>query len=774
MCAIVDARQQERGPVVADQERGKAVGEADHQALNRRVAELDQSLDQAPAAAEERIGVAKELAELRSRMAELHHRLARSQAESAALREALGRADSRVLGLQRSEEHLSEELQASYEDVQVLADQLEKANADLEARIEQRTRQLVETEARYRTLFEAMDEGFYLTEVIFDAGRPLDILYLEENPAATRMVGQSLVGRRLREVGTGFEAHWYEMFGRVALTGEPARTEMYAAPLQAWFNLFAFRVGGAESRRVAVVFEDVTERKKAARALEESERLLREALSVGEMAAWTWDPETDEVTESETAAGVFGLLPGETFQSSAKGFRLVHPEDAARVHAIADEAQARGQSWHAEFRIIRPRDGRIAWLEERATTALDPLTGRMRRIGLVWDITERKTAEAELKRAKEEAEAANHAKTKFLAAASHDLRQPIQAAALYAYVLRASIGADPDAVETLELLRASIESLNGMLSGLLDLSRLEAGAVKVEIVDFVPTDLMQRLASEFGGVARLGGVTLRCCLSSLPVRTDPQLLERTLRNLVSNAITHGAVGGRGKVLLGVRRRRDAVEFQVWDNGPGIPESDRDAIFEEFRQLKNPERNAARGFGLGLSIVARIAKLLGVEVTVRSHVGKGSVFSVTVPRARAPEPVRLTAPVFDAGMAAWLKGRTVLLVEDDEHVRRGLSLMLRRWGVKVIALSSTEELADRLPRLRSRPHVVLTDYRLPGGATGRTVVELVRRRWDVPGVIITGDTAPVRLREASSLGCRLLHKPVEPTALVQALGEALHA
>jgi CheY-like chemotaxis protein/anti-sigma regulatory factor (Ser/Thr protein kinase) len=267
-------------------------------------------------------------------------------------------------------------------------------------------------------------------------------------------------------------------------------------------------------------------------------------------------------------------------------------------------------------------------------------------------------------------------------------------------------------------------------------------------------------------------------IHTLAVATDPRLLERVLRNLLSNAVTHGSSDGAGKprrrVLLGCRRRGGAIEFQVWDNGPGIPPEARGAIFEEFRQLKNPERNAAHGFGLGLSIVARIARLLGLEVSVRSEVGRGSVFAIAVPLARTRAVVRPPAPlVLDAAVLAMLKGRTVLLVEDDERIRRGLILILTRWGVRVVAVASVEELATRLPRLRTKPHVLLTDYRLPGGSTGQTVVELVRRRWDVPGVIMTGDTAPERLREAKSLGCPLLHKPVEPAELVQALGEAIH-
>ncbi|KAA0683485.1 hybrid sensor histidine kinase/response regulator [Roseomonas genomospecies 6] len=396
--------------------------------------------------------------------------------------------------------------------------------------------------------------------------------------------------------------------------------------------------------------------------------------------------------------------------------------------------------------------------------------------------------EEELRRARETAERADRAKTRFLTSASHDLRQPIQAAALYAHLLRGAVGSNPAARETADLLQASIDSLNGMLSGLLDLARLEAGAVDISITEFHPDALMRRLAQDFQEAATAEGTRLRVRTSAAPVSTDARLLERILTHLLSNAIRHG--GGRGKrVVLGCRRRPGALEFQVWDDGRGIPPDARAAIFEEFHQLDNPERSATKGFGLGLPLVARMARLLGLTLDMRSEVGRGTVFTVTVPRPTpAPERNRrLTAAARAMAAAATgaaatappatsptdrMRGRRVLLVEDDERVRHAMTMLLKRWGVQVIALGSAEELAARLPRLRNRPHVVLADHRLPGGQTGRTVAELVRRRWDVPVIIITGDTAPERLREARAIGCRLLHKPVEPADLATTLGEVM--
>ncbi|WP_246472924.1 hybrid sensor histidine kinase/response regulator [Azospirillum tabaci] len=392
--------------------------------------------------------------------------------------------------------------------------------------------------------------------------------------------------------------------------------------------------------------------------------------------------------------------------------------------------------------------------------------------------------EEELRRAHEAAERADRAKARFLTAASHDLRQPIQAAALYTHILRGAVGANPAAREAADLLQASIDSLSGMLSGLLDLARLEAGAVDVTVTEFRPDALMRRLAQEFRESATTEGTSLHVYPSGVAVRTDARLLERILTHLLSNAIRHGGGNGR-RVLLGCRRRPGALEFQVWDDGRGIPPDARAAIFEEFHQLDNPERSAAKGFGLGLPLVARMARLLGLTLDLRSQVGRGTVFTVTVPRAALPPDPdrRLTAAARAMAVAATsaaatasptdrMRGRRVLLVEDDERVRHAMIMLLKRWGVQVTAVGSAEELANRLPRMRSRPHVVLADHRLPRGQTGRTVAELVRRRWDVPVVIITGDTAPERLREARSIGCRLLHKPVEPGDLAATLDDVM--
>ncbi|MGQ9371765.1 ATP-binding protein [Azospirillum sp. ST 5-10] len=522
--------------------------------------------------------------------------------------------------------------------------------------------------------------------------------------------------------------------------------------------------------RVATRTAELTDANAALRVTEERLRVAQRCAGAG---TWDWDLAADTVAWSPECRALLGLdrLAGDT--GPDRWAALLHPDDRAAVEAAAAAVRAlAGDEVRMEFRIRHPAAG-LRWIAA-VGRVVERVDGRPRRLlGMCIDVTGTKALEDELRSAKLAAERANDAKSRFLAAASHDLRQPIQAAALYTEVLRRQLDAEP-AREVLDLLRASIDGLNGMLNGLLDLSRLEAGVIEPAIVDFVPDELMTRLASEFRAEAEVTGVELRCIPGTVAVATDPHLLERVLRNLVSNAIKHGGRDEGGRVLLACRHTGDRVEFQVWDNGPGIAPEDRERIFEEFEQLRNPERNPVHGFGLGLAIVARIARLLDLSVEVRSDPGNGSVFSVAVPvsTAAATQAIYRNAPA--AEEMARLEGRTVLLIEDDRTVRNALTMLLREWGLEVAAAGDVEELAAVMDSLAARPDVVIADHRLPAGATARTAIETVRRRWDVPAIIVTGDTAPERLREAMAIGCPLLHKPIEPTDLACALRDAVAA
>ncbi|MEO5373389.1 MAG: ATP-binding protein [Alphaproteobacteria bacterium] len=379
----------------------------------------------------------------------------------------------------------------------------------------------------------------------------------------------------------------------------------------------------------------------------------------------------------------------------------------------------------------------------------------------------RDQAEAQLRRAKEDAEVASVAKTRFLAAASHDLRQPLQALGLFVTALRSHpLAAEPEAIA--ERIENALESLRSLLDSLLDISKLEAGAVKATPAAFAVQSLLTRLHQEFEPLATAKGLRLTVAYSSAAVVSDPALLDRILRNLVANAIRYTDHGG---VLIGCRRRGNRVRIDVWDTGRGIPEDQFEAVFREFHQLDNPSRDRNRGLGLGLAIVSRTAELLGHPVTMASNVGRGSRFSVETPRAilstMADDPPR-DEPEHRTG----LEGRLVVVIEDEPTIRDGMEMVLESWGCDTLAVASADEAIEALRETGMRPDLVIVDYRLAHNQSGDRVLARLKAMYEGPvgGIIITGDTAPDLLRDMRTDGVRLLHKPVRTDLLHLALVE----
>lgn len=443
---------------------------------------------------------------------------------------------------------------------------------------------------------------------------------------------------------------------------------------------------------------------------------------------------------------------------------LVHEEDRPAIarHLAAAAAGASGND--VAFRILH-RSGAVVWAAVSWQTLRDE-TGRS--LGYrtsVRDISQRKQAEEALRRAHAETERASRAKSRFLAAASHDLRQPLQAVNLLVAALKPTM-TDAESAEIISAIEDSLRATNDLLDALLDVSRLDAGALKARPRPIYVSDLLDRMTAEFAGAARDKGIQLRVVASSAAIRSDPPLLDRILRNLVANAIRYTE---RGRVLVGCRRRGDQVRIEVWDTGIGIPGDKLDAVFEEFYQLGNPERDRTRGLGLGLAVVDRVAKLLGHPIEVRSEVAKGSVFAVTVPSADAADAAGPGPPAPPERLA----GAFVLAIDDDAVQLDAMARLFRRWGCDVLTATSA---ADALARLagRSAPDVVIADYRLRDEANGAEAIEAVRDLFGraVPGLILTGDTEPSRLAGAKASGFPLLHKPIDSDRLRDALQAVL--
>jgi two-component system, sensor histidine kinase len=360
----------------------------------------------------------------------------------------------------------------------------------------------------------------------------------------------------------------------------------------------------------------------------------------------------------------------------------------------------------------------------------------------------------DLERQKDIAEQANRAKSMFLAAASHDLRQPVHALGLFVGALR-GVAMAPEGRRMLAQIEASITAMNGLFSALLDVSRLDAGVVTVERRPFAIQSVVDRVSRDFVGEADTKGVSLVWKACAAVVDSDPVLVERILRNLVSNAVRYTE---RGRIVIGCRRRGQEIAIQVWDTGVGIPEHQRALVFQEYYQLGNPERDRSKGLGLGLAIVRRLADLLGCPLTLRSNPGKGSCFEVVMPLAAENTGVREPSPV-EPKLAAVT--RFVVVIDDEQAVREATSSLLKSWGHCVIAAGSGDEAVERLSTSLIRPDLLICDYRLRGEENGIAVIERLRSEYNeaIPAVLITGDTAPGRLAEAEASGLLLLHKPV---------------
>lgn len=367
-------------------------------------------------------------------------------------------------------------------------------------------------------------------------------------------------------------------------------------------------------------------------------------------------------------------------------------------------------------------------------------------------------ANEEMRRSRDEALKASLSKTHFLAAASHDLRQPLQAMNLNIALLAARHGQGPDAT-TIERLRRSVGSLAELLNALLDVSQLDAGLIKPNVSDFGLESLLQSIADEFSAAARQKGVHLSVEPFHAAVRSDPVLLGRMARNLVSNAIKYTDTGGWVKVSC--RDCVDRIEIVVADSGAGIPPDKQEEVFEEFRQLGNPQRNPSLGLGLGLAIVKRMSVLLQHPVQLYSEPGVGTTVSISVPRAQRLER---RAPDLDS---LHLEGRA-LLVEDDALVAESTADLLRSWGLHVSVVGTAEEAYELIQDPLQTWNAVLADYRLPSHC-GLDVVDLAKQAQpQALALVLTGDAADKRLADAREKGLQVLEKPVRLERLAQAL------
>lgn len=446
---------------------------------------------------------------------------------------------------------------------------------------------------------------------------------------------------------------------------------------------------------------------------------------------------------------------------------VTHPDELRENRLLFRRLAETGEMFTTDKRYLRP-DGSHIWVNSTVGRIVAPDGHPLGMLAVTVDLTRRKAAEAALRSARDEeararglAEEANRSRSRFLASVSHDLRQPVMAANLFASLLRKRpLG--PRERDLVGPLADSLASLTGMLTGLLDVARLDAGVVTAEFRDFPLDELLDRLRGEFRGLADQAGLGLTIPRTRRNVRSDPTLVELVLRNLISNAIKFTP---EGVVVVRAEAKGALLHVSVTDTGPGIPAAEIGRIFEDYFQLGKTARDHSRGFGIGLPTVRRVADLLGTRVRVRSEAGRGSTFSLALPLADACDADRPAA-----SPQGILGGLSVLIVDDEPLVLKALEMWLKEQGAQVHAARAIREAAALLSGLDAAPAAIVADYTLARGERGTDAIEAARRHGVRAAVLITGDTSAERMAEATRSGYRLLHKPVNPDELAGLLAE----
>jgi PAS domain S-box-containing protein len=491
----------------------------------------------------------------------------------------------------------------------------------------------------------------------------------------------------------------------------------------------------------------------------ERERRLEEVLRAGGVITFDWDLRAGLIQLSQNATEILGLGPKQSL-GSAEWVKQIHPEDRPSVTTRLNAAGLDGRSHSMTFRFLRP-DGRgEVWLEQVAVTHLDAAGAPARINGLATDVTERKRFEEAISLAWKSAAAADKAKTGFLSAASHDLRQPLQTLRFLHAALEPRLP-DTEGRNLAGGIARSLDTMSSILSSLLDVNRLEAGNLHPSKSDFAINEVFDSLAADFFDSVADKGVRWRLVRSELLVHSDKGMLEAMLRNLLSNAVRYT---DRGTVLLGCRRAGDKIRIEVWDSGVGISQDQMPQIFQEYYQgAPGAERG---GFGLGLAIVRRLGRVLDHSIDVRSTPGKGTVFSVEVPRGDLKpgiaEPAK--APAYEKGSLP----DNILVVEDEASVRSSLSRLLKAKGIEAIVVATASDALARINRQEIRPDLLICDYNLRGSVNGLETVNALRAALarDIPAIVMTGDIRSKVVDQVAAHGISVLIKPFLADELLQ--------
>lgn len=492
-------------------------------------------------------------------------------------------------------------------------------------------------------------------------------------------------------------------------------------------------------------------------ALLEREARLQDALRAGGVLAFDWDLPADEIRHSQNATQTLGIRSKQVL-SGAEWLKQIHPDDRPSVMACLHGVRPDNPTYSTTFRYILRDGDREVWLEQIAIAEFDS-AGQVKRVeGLTTDITERKRSEQEISRARKSAELANQAKSSFLAAASHDLRQPLQTLRFLQEALDQH-HPDGEGRKLLEAIGRSLDTMSSMLSSLLDVNRLESGNLRPTKSDFAINEIFDSVANDFRRSVEEKTLKLRVIRCRLMVHSDKRMLEEMIRNLLSNSVRYT---DHGKLLLGCRRTGDKIRIEMRDSGIGIAGDQLPHIFDEYYQ--GVEAAQRGGFGLGLAIVRRLGEVLDHGIDVRSAPGKGTCVSIEVPLGQTRVHGE-TAQDQDSESISFVG--TVVVIEDEASVRSALNRLLKKRGVGTFVVATGND-ALTLVAEGIRPDFVLSDYNLRGSMNGIESIKALRSAlaWNVPAIVMTGDIQSKTIEAIASRDVSVLIKPFLAEELLQ--------
>ncbi len=660
---------------------------------------------------------------------------------------------------------VNEEFQSTNEELETSKEELQSLNEELNAL----NSQLQETVERHRATSDDLNNILNSSNVpTLFLDRSLKIRFFTPATKALFNVIASDIGRPLRDLTHHLgDDDLIAEARRVLETLAPLRREVEADNGN-WYirAILPYRNDDTDVEGVVITFAGISEIKKAQQEIQAARAYSESIIATISQPLVVLDDELRVVSASTSFYRVFAVEPEATV-----GRQLSEVQDHLDVPALREflvSLTTEGAlAKDAEVAITMPTLGPRALIMS-ARVIQQERSARRRFLVAFVDVTDAKHLGEILETTKAQAVRANIGKSRFLAAASHDLRQPLQTISLLQGILAKRVK-DESTLKLVERLDETVGSMSSMLDKLLNINQLEAGIVRPEIIDFPINVLLEQLRTEFTYHTAEKGLDWCVVPSRLTVRSDPRLLEQMIRNLLSNAVKYTR---EGKILLGCRRRAGNLRIEVIDTGVGIPKEEVRRIFDEFHQLDNPARESSRGLGLGLSIVQRLSELLGHAIDVRSFPGSGSLFAVEVPlgsHVAVDEPLRRE---HDGDHDSRLRG-AILVIEDDPAVREMIKLLLDGEGHRTLVAGDAPEALQLAARETIQPDLVIADYNLPRGVNGVDIIASLQSQLqhDIPAIILTGDISTDTLREIARHGCVHLNKPVKAqqlTRLIQRL------